>query len=304
MVAFMQLIVRYGFLNHIDFRDAMGEQQSLSNWQSLADWQYGLMVLATICIMAGGYVINNIFDRDIDLVNKPENVVIGTHISEKSAYNLYFALNIIGVGIGFYLSRVIQHPSFAGAFIICSVLLYAYSNGLKQIPFLGNAVIGLLAAFSIIIIIFFDLYPSMYDGNADTMKRIYSILLDYAIFAFILHFAREIIKTIEDFEGDNEYGITTVATSYGTNIAKYVSLVAIAGLTVFLSYYIFANLTHNHYAFGYFIVFMIAPLLFCAFKLWKAEAKQDFTFLSKLLKIIMLTTILSLVVILVSMKYA
>ena len=84
MVAFMQLIVKYGFLNHINFSDSMGAQQSLKFWQSLADWQYVLMVFATMCIMAGGYIINNIFDRDIDMVNKPENVVVGTYISEKN----------------------------------------------------------------------------------------------------------------------------------------------------------------------------------------------------------------------------
>ena len=229
---------------------------------------------------------------------------LGHIFLKKTAYNLYFALNVIGVGIGFYLSRVIQHHSFAGAFIICSVMLYAYSNGLKQIPILGNAIIALLASFSILIIIFFNLYPSMYDGNASTMKMIYSVLLDYAIFAFLLHFAREIIKTIEDYEGDNEYGISTVATSYSKNIAKYIALTTVVGLVGFLVYYIFANLSQNQYAFGYFIIFMIAPLLYLVFKLIKAEVKENYSFLSKLLKIVMFTTILSLVVILVSMKYA
>lgn len=304
MVAFMQLIVKYGFLNHVDFIDAFGMQRSMADWQSLADWQYFLMVFATMCIMAGGYIINNIFDRDIDMVNKPHNVVVGTYISEKTAYNLYFALNVIGVGIGFYLSRVVSYHSFASIYIIASVLLYAYSNGIKQIPILGNVIIGLLASFSIVIIVFFNLYPAMHQGNEVIMKKIFSILLDYAIFAFLLHFAREIIKTIEDYEGDKEYQISTVATSYGKNIAKYIALTVVGGLIVFLSYYIFANLADNKIAFGYFIVFMIAPLLFIAMKLFKAAEKEAFSFLSKMLKVVMFTTILSLVVILVSMKYA
>lgn len=304
MVAFMQLIVKYGFLNHIEYQDAFETQQSLKYWQKLTDFQYILMVLATICIMAGGYIINNIFDREADLINKPENVVVGTYISEKNAYNLYFALNVIGVGIGFYLSRVVNYNSFAGAFIICSVMLYAYSNGLKQVPLLGNAIIALLSSFSILIIIFFNLYPAMYEGNAEIMKKIFSILLDYAIFAFLLHFAREIIKTIEDYDGDNEYEINTVATAYGKNVAKYISIAVIAGLVAFLGYYIFANFLTNYYTFGYFIALMIAPLLFCLIKLFKAETKAEFSFLSKLLKLVMFTTILSLVVILVSMQYA
>lgn len=304
MVAFMQLIVKYGFFNHIHFKDALGALQSLVLWQSLSDFQYILFVFATICIMAGGYVINNIFDVDTDTINKPQNVVVGKYISEKIAYNLYFILTCIGVGLGFYLSRVINKPAFATIFVICAALLYIYSNGLKQIPILGNAIIGILASLSILNIGFFNIMPAIYSGNEFFMKTLLAILTDYAIFAFFLHFAREIIKTIEDYEGDKTYEISTVATSFGIKTAKTITFVTLLILIGYLVYYIIENLSHNLYTVAYFIVFIIAPLLFTMLKLFHADKKDDFSFLSKLLKIVMLTTILSLVVILISMKYA
>ena len=116
MLAFMQLIFRYGFLK----------------WQnvplSLADWQYGLLVLATVLIAAGGYVINDIFDQDTDSENKPSKVIVGNKISESLAYNLYVGLTIAGVGIGFYLSNVILKPGFATLFILIASLLYLYAT--------------------------------------------------------------------------------------------------------------------------------------------------------------------------------
>ncbi|MES2411865.1 MAG: UbiA family prenyltransferase, partial [Bacteroidota bacterium] len=103
LLAFMQLIFRYGFLK-------------LQAALSLNDWQYGLLVLATVLIAAAGYVINDILDQETDHDN--DKAIVGKFISEKAAYNLYFTLNITGVGIGYYLASVIQKPSFAGAFII------------------------------------------------------------------------------------------------------------------------------------------------------------------------------------------
>jgi 4-hydroxybenzoate polyprenyltransferase len=304
MVAFMQLIVKYGFLNHIHFRDALGAQQSLIFWQSLSNFQYFLFVFATLFIMAGGYVINNIFDVETDTINKPQNVVVGSYISEKAAYNLYFILTCLGVGIGFYLSRVIAKPSFATIFVICAALLYIYSNGLKQIPILGNAVIAILASLSILNIGFFNILPAIYSGNEVFMKTLLSILTDYAIFAFFLHFAREIIKTVEDYEGDKAYEISTVATSFGIKTAKIIASLSLLILISYIVYFIIENLAHNLYAVGYFIIFIIAPLLYITIKLFSVNLKEDFTLLSKSLKLVMLTTILSLVVILISMLYA
>ena len=165
LLAFMQFVFRYGFLK----------------WQnvplSLADWQYALLVLSTVLIAAGGNVINDIFDQETDEDNKPEKVIVGNTISEAMAYNIYVALNITGVGIGFYLSNVIMKPGFATIFILIAALLYLYATSLKQMLLVGNLIVALLLSFSVIIIGIYDLFPATYDGNREEMSTLFSILI-------------------------------------------------------------------------------------------------------------------------------
>lgn len=282
MIALSQIVIKYTFLNQAEIL------------QALNNWKYFLLILATLCIAAAGYIINDIFDVDVDHINKPDKVYIGTYISEKNAYNLYFALNIIGVGIGFFLSRSVGKPAIAAIFVICSALLYVYSNGLKQIPLVGNAITAFLAASSVLVVGLFNIYPFIFDFNKDVMFSILSVIVDYAVLAFLIHFAREIIKTIEDMEGDKEYEITTSATYFGVTVSKIISSITLLGFIAYACYFIYNNIMHMPYVIGYFIVLMFLPVLFAIFKTIKAQSKEDFSFISKLLKIIMLTTILSL----------
>ena len=304
LFAFLQFIIKYGFLNQIHFKDALGAQQSLVLWQSLSNFQYILLVSATLFILAGGYIINSIFDVDSDNINKPSEVVIDKHISEKTAYNLYFIFTCLGVGIGFYLSRVINKPAFATIFVICAALLYIYSNGLKQIPVLGNIIVAIIAGLSIINISFFNILPVIYSGNEFFMKTLVSILTDYAIFIFLLQFAIEIIKTIANEKGDAAFGISTVATYFGIKKAKIIGMTSLLIFISYLTYYLVENLVHNLYAVGYFTLFVIAPLLVVAVKLFQFEQTKEYILLVKILKTVQITTILSLLIILISMQYA
>jgi 4-hydroxybenzoate polyprenyltransferase len=175
MLAFMQLVFRYLFLeqSYVDL--------------ALSDFNYILLVIATVCVAAGGYVINNIMDQETDEIAKPQNRVVGVSISETVAYNWYIGLTIVGVGIGFYLSNVIYKPTFASMFILVATLLYMYATSFKQIPVLGNVVVALLLSTSIIIIGLFDILPAIDADNRFRMKEAFSILMDYAIFAFIIN---------------------------------------------------------------------------------------------------------------------
>ena len=282
LIALMQLVIKYTFLNQADIL------------QALSDWKYFLLIIATLSIAAGGYIINDIYDVDVDQINKPNKVYIGTHISEKNAYNLYFALNVIGVGLGFYLSRTVNKPAIAAVFVICSALLYVYSNGLKQIPLVGNLVIAALAALSILVVGLFNIYPFIFDFNRNEMFSILSVIIDYAVLAFLLHFAREIIKTIEDIEGDKAFEITTVASYFGILVSKIITIFTLLGFIGYACYFIYNNIMHMPYVIGYFFILMMLPTLFVIFKTITAKEKVEFSFISKLLKIIMLTTVFSL----------
>ncbi len=287
LLAFMQLLFRYGFLKFQNI------------FLSLNDWQYGLLVLATVLIAAAGYVINDILDQETDYDNDKGNVIVGKLISEKAAYNLYFALNISGVGIGYYLASVIHKPSFAGAFIIVSATLYMYATTLKQMLLIGNIIVALLLSFSVLIIGLFDLLPATYEGNQVEMGVMFSILIDYAIFAFIINLIREIVKDMEDVEGDYNNGMSTLPIAIGNGKTSKIAAVLGVIAILILLWYMNSNLMSSklYYAVIYGLILIVAPMIFFVVKIWNAKTKEDFHLLSTVLKWILFFGILSILAI-------
>jgi 4-hydroxybenzoate polyprenyltransferase len=293
ILAFMQLIFRYGFL----------KLQKIP--LALTDWQYLLLVLSTVLIAAAGYVINNIFDQDTDLENKPNRVVIGKSITESAAYNIYAVLNISGVVIGFYLSNVIVKPSFAAVFILIAATLYIYATSLKQMILLGNVIVALLLSFSVLIIGIFDLYPAINTENQLLMASLFSILVDYAVFAFLINLIREIVKDLEDINGDTSQGMNTLAIFLGvsktTKLVFALGIISVITLFVYTKTYLIVN--NLFIATLYTFLFVLAPLIFFTIKIWTATSKEEFRSLSKLLKWILFFGILSILLITLNIKY-
>ena len=292
ILAFMQLVFRYLFLeqSYVDL--------------ALSDFNYILLVIATVCVAAGGYVINNIMDQETDEIAKPQNRVVGVSISETVAYNWYIGLTIVGVGIGFYLSNVIYKPTFASMFILVATLLYMYATSFKQIPVLGNVVVALLLSTSIIIIGLFDILPAIDVDNRFRMKEAFSILMDYAIFAFIINLIREIVKDLEDMDGDYQSGINTLPITIGIPKTKIiVGILTVISIGI-LAYYINSNLFELDYVIYYTMVFIIGPLIYFGVKLMNAETKKQLHHLSLVLKIILFFGILSVAVIVFNLKLA
>jgi 4-hydroxybenzoate polyprenyltransferase len=287
LLAFMQLLFRYGFLKlqKIDL--------------ALTHFQYGLLVLATVLIAAGGYVINDIFDQETDDENKPTKRIIGNSISETVGYNLYSGLTIAGVAIGFYLSNAVFRSGFFVLFIFIAALLYFYATTLKQIMLLGNIAVALLLSFSVLIIGFFDIFPATADDNRPIMTIIFGILKDYAVFAFILNLIREIVKDCEDIKGDAAQDMKTLPIVLGipktTKLVFALMLVPIGILLWYINSFLMSN--DLYYAVLYAVILVLTPLIFCAIKVGTAKQKSDFNQISTLLKWIIFFGILSVTVI-------
>ena len=276
IIALIQVFIRFGLFI------PLGANITLS------DFEFFLLVIATLCIAAAGNIINDIYDVEIDKINKPDKVIIGKKIAENTAYYLFIIFNVIGVGLGFYISNQIEKPEFFGFFIVTSALLYLYANFLKSIPILGNVVVSALVAFSLIIVGIFDLFPAITFLNKENQSLIFSILLNYSFFAFYINLMREIVKDIEDIDGDKNGGLSTLPIILGRKRTSYIvfgmSILALFGTV----YYIYIHLYNYTYAVIYFLLFILAPLLYFSIKVWDASNKNDYTFLSKLLKIMML----------------
>lgn len=262
----------------------------------LNDLGIALLSLATICIAAAGNIINDINDVENDLINKPHKVIIDKSISESKAYNWFFLFNVIGIGLGFYLSLMIGKNEFFAIFVLTSLLLYLYATTLKQYAVLGNLVISSLVALSILLAPIYDLLPAMMPQNRDAQLTFFKIVVDYAVFAFIINFIREIIKDIEDVDGDHKVGMQTLPIILGRersrNVAFGLSLVPIWAVI----YYLMTYLYQHQILIGYFLLFVIAPLVFASIKLFNAKSKKEFHRLSTVYKLVMLTGLLSIAI--------
>ncbi|WP_299229573.1 geranylgeranylglycerol-phosphate geranylgeranyltransferase [uncultured Psychroserpens sp.] len=282
LIALIQFLIRFALFEPFEIDLAL----NLFN--------FFLLVTASLSIAAAGNIINDIYDVETDSINKPEKVLIGTTISEKLAYNLYFVLNIIGVGIGFYLSYKTGKNSYFPIFVLISASLYVYSSYLKQAPFIGNIIISVLVATSILIVGIFDLLPVMTPENKSTQKLFFDILFDYAIFAFLVNLVREMIKDIEDVNGDYKAQMNTLPIIFGRERAKQMAFTVSFFPLAAIIYFIVTYLYKQQIAVGYFLVFVLAPMLYATIKIFGAKTKIHFSHISTTYKVVMLFGMLSL----------
>ncbi len=282
MIAIVQLLIKYALF------EPFGVAITLNGFG------FSLLVIATLCLAAGGNIINDIYDKETDAINKPDKVIVGKTVSEKTAYNLFIAFNVIGVGVGFYLSHLVGRSGFFVLFVGISGLLYLYASYFKQLILVGNLLVSILVALSIIIVGLFELLPAITPENQATQVTFFKILWDYALFAFIINLLREMVKDIEDIDGDHKAGMNTLPITLGRERAKKIvfalSFVPIAATV----YYVVTYLFKQQLVVAYFLLFIIAPLIYVSIKIFTAETKKDYHAISNILKLVMFFGMLSL----------
>jgi 4-hydroxybenzoate polyprenyltransferase len=281
-IALVQVFIKYGLFKPFGASTVLDA------------FSFALLVFATLCIAAAGNIINDIYDVEIDKINKPKKVLIGKEISEKNANRLFIIFNITGVAIGFYLSNSIQKPGFAALFVAISALLYLYATYLKGILLLGNITISVLVAMSLIIVPIFDLLPVITQQNQATQSTVFTIVFHYALFAFFINLIREIVKDLQDINGDKKGEKNTLAIAIGRK--RTITIVFILGIFMVFSivFYMYENLYNVQVLLLYFLFAIVSPMLYFCIKAWDAETPSQYAFLSKLLKIIMFLGICSI----------
>lgn len=282
MIALSQLLLKYALL------EPFGVSTSLDILG------ISLLILATLCIAAAGNIINDLNDLETDTINKPNSIIVGKSISEKSAYYYFIMFNIVGVGVGFYLSHLVNKSAFFSLFVIVSILLYVYATYLKRTFLIGNLVVSALVALSLIFVGIFDLIPSLTSLNRETQLTFFNVILDYALFAFLLNLLREITKDIEDINGDFKAGMKTIPLVLGRERTKYIlaflNIVILVGIIVYVINSLYTQLS----LVIYFLIFIIAPLIFTGVKIFNADSNKEVGLIKNLYKWIMLFGMLSL----------
>jgi 4-hydroxybenzoate polyprenyltransferase len=267
-------------------------------------------------IAAAGYIINDYFDTQADLINKPARVVVGVTVSRKVAMILHAVLNIMGVGIGVYLAFYVGLPSLSLVFVLSTGLLWFYSTNYKRQFLVGNLIVAFLTGLVPLMVVLFEI-PLLNREYGEVMIR-YDASFNYLLawvsafsfFAFITTLIREIIKDAEDLEGDNAYGMRTVPIVLGTFWTRFVVVLLIAVIIFTLLFllfkYIFFSVDPVDYiSLFYFSLFLILPLILLAIQVMTARDKRAYHRASTLIKLVMLFGICYSVVVfyLVSFKY-
>ncbi|HPZ88102.1 MAG TPA: geranylgeranylglycerol-phosphate geranylgeranyltransferase [Flavihumibacter sp.] len=271
------------------------------NWNDpglkLDPFYFILLVISSVFIAAAGYIINDYFDLNIDQVNKPDSIVIQKHISRRWAIAWHGILSTVGVVIAFYLSWKFRNPVIGIANFGCVLLLWLYSTSLKKKLLVGNILISLLTAWVILVIYFAELSISRFDEAPyrDSIKAIFKFTVIYSSFAFIISLIRELVKDIEDREGDARYGCKTMPIVWGVPATKYFIMVWLFILGAALLIVLLYGLLKGWWLGAvYCIAFIIIPLIKLFTGLQKAESKEDYHQLSGLIKGIMLAGILTM----------
>ncbi len=255
---------------------------------------FALLVLSTVLIAAGGYVINDYADVEIDKINKPDRLIIGKYISLSRALNIYTSLTLLGISLALFIALHVDLYVLVFIQVIVAGLLYFYAFNYKRQLLIGNIVIALLSGLTILLPF---IYEAIAEVKALSCKYVYfDIAYIYAGFAFITTFIREIIKDAEDIEGDQTAHCQTLPIVIGIKFTKFILTfllsLTLAGIAYF-QYRLFL-LNEDIYSQVYVVLFLQLPILLLIYKLVKAKYKNDFAFSSLLIKLIMLTGILSL----------
>ncbi|MBP6334962.1 MAG: UbiA family prenyltransferase [Bacteroidia bacterium] len=247
---------------------------------------FSLLVFSTIIIAAGGYIINDAFDIDTDAINKPGKNVVGTFISETTAKKLFLGFSFIGICIGFYLSWKIDKLMMGCVQIFTAVSLWMYATYYKKRFLSGNLLIALLTSLSLLVVGLFE--PEFY--------RNFIYLLLYSGFAFSLTLLREIIKDIEDVEGDERTHCKTLPVRLGIPASKRV-VYGIIILNILLILYTLYQYFYSNLIFNFWIMasMFTIPLLALFGLVRMAEEMKDYYYAGMFTKIIMLAGILTMI---------
>lgn len=259
-----------------------------------------LLIISSLLIAAAGNIINDYFDRNIDEINKPQKKIVDKHIKRRWVIVMHIAFSFTAILIGFYVDS--QTPVFWLGFsnTICVILLFAYSISLKKKLLVGNILISLLTVW-VILVCFLCYYRSFYCNNCAPfewqalLNRFMRISFLYAGFAFVISLIREVVKDMEDIEGDKKYGCKTIPISWGIPASKVfvaVWLVVLIGMISIIQMYVWQ--LGWYWSAGYSIVLLIAPLMWILRKLYQAQVPKDYHQLSTVIKLVMLAGLTSM----------
>ncbi len=252
----------------------------------ILDGDLFIIVLASSLTIASGYIINNFYDAQKDLINRPKKTMLDRLVSRGTKLQVYFVLNFIVVLLAWFISW--RTVAFFSSYIF---LIWFYSHKLKKYVFVGNLTAALLAVLPFFGIM---LYVTKFNEGTYFMSENVGTIFAHATFLYLLILVREIIKDLENLAGDMASGYQTIPVLFGEKAAKGI-IAALLILTI-IPVYMLLEVFNVGYMDIYFYTGMLVIIYFL-FKLWSAVSKADYLLLHNLLKGLIVAGVCSIVLI-------
>lgn len=238
------------------------------------------IVIASVCVIAAGYIINNFYDVKVDRINRPLKTSLDNYVKQETKLSLYFFLNFLGFTFGLFVS--FKSALFFSVYIFS---IWFYSHKLKKYAFTG-----LISATILTILPFFAVFVYY--------KNFSKIIFVYAIFLFLVIMVRELMKDLENIKGALANNYKTFSIVYGVVKTKQLSIFLLI-LTLFPTLFLLSDPALSYMKYFFYLSFL--TLVYVGFYLWKSNQQRQYTFLHNILKILLLIGVISLVFIDISM---
>ncbi|WP_347196900.1 geranylgeranylglycerol-phosphate geranylgeranyltransferase [Nonlabens sp.] len=242
----------------------------------LLDYRLWLIIIASSAAIAGGYIINNFYDREKDLINRPQKTLLENKVSRSTLWSVYFTVN----GIAFVLGSIVSWR--AGLFFAFYIFaMWLYSHKLKRILFAGNLMAALLAVTP-----FFVLF--MY------YKNFYPVILVHGGFLFLILGMRELVKDLENLRGDLAQNYRTIPVVLGEKVSKqfytFLTLLTIIPIAVLIQFFDIGFMK-------YYFALIAGALLVCLPLIWSSRRKREYLLIHFILKMIIAVGVFSILLI-------
>ena len=236
----------------------------MGEWVVVTNFDVFLAASSAFLLLSAGNALNDYCDYEIDRINKPRRPIPSERVSRKGA--LVFSIILIGLGI---LIGFLVNLYTAVITVIVSGFLILYAFCLKQTPLLGNLLVGVLTGLTFIV-------------GGTSVRTVYGTFVP-AIFAFLFTTAREIIKDIEDIEGDVRNDARTIPVVWGKRVAVLIALIFIIAVILFSPIPYLLNWYSWQYLFTI-IVGVDLVLIYLGFRLWRNDSKANSAEIQRLMK--------------------
>jgi len=230
--------------------------------------------LSAMLVAASGNIINDLFDFEIDKINRPNRVLPSGELTKKNAILLYLLISIVAIVLSFLVSN-----SAIIIVLLTTAILFLYSKYFKGVPLVGNILIAICTGLAFI-------YGGVAVGN-------WEAAIIPSVFAFLINLIRELLKDVEDLEGDLQNKIITFAGKFGVEKTKRLIL----GITTVLLLTTFYPFVSKVYSIDYFLIVLFTVNLILVYFIKELNKENFLEQISKLSNFLKLSMVFGLIAI-------